>query len=74
MDPLHDIQILQLRLIESASVSESCATDLLGILRKLTITEAKDVVDIIGLLQNEAERLRELSKALTARGYAMLDC
>ncbi|PMQ08160.1 hypothetical protein PseAD21_25610 [Pseudomonas sp. AD21] len=74
MDPLHDIQILQLRLIESASVSESCATDLLGILRKLTITEAKNVVDIIGLLQNEAERLRELSKALTARGYAMLDC
>jgi hypothetical protein len=74
MDPLHDIQILQLRLIESASVSESCAADLLGILRKLTITEAKNVVDIVGLLQNEAERLRELSKALTARGYAMLDC
>lgn len=50
MNSRHSIQSLQLRLIESASVSESCASDLLMILRKLSTAEATSVVGIISLL------------------------
>ncbi|WP_409317915.1 hypothetical protein [Pseudomonas sp. KCJK9016] len=70
MSSLRDIQNFQLRLIESVSVSESCAADLLSILRKLTVAEANNVIEIIGLLQSEAEILRKLSGKLTSQRYA----
>lgn len=69
MKPLRDIQNLQLRLIESASVNESCAADLLSILRKLSAAEAKSVLEIISLLQHEADMLHKLSKDFTAQRY-----
>lgn len=69
MKPLRDIQNLQLRLIESASVNESCAADLLSILRKLSAAEAKSVLEIINLLQHEADTLHKLSKDFTAQRY-----
>ena len=72
MKPLRDIQNLQLRLVESASVNENCAADLLSILRKLTAAEANSVVEIIGLLQHEAAMLYELSKDLTIQRYAAI--
>lgn len=70
LKPLRDIQNLQLRLVESASVNENCAADLLSILRKLTAAEANSVVEIIGLLQHEAAMLYELSRDLTSQRYA----
>ena len=72
MDPLHEIQRRQLRLIESASVNEACAVDLLSLLRKLTAAEASNVLNIVTLLQSEAEFLRELSKEMTTREYEAL--
>lgn len=65
MNSIHSIQSLQLRLIESASVSESCASDLLMILRKLSTAEATCVVGIIRLLHSEAGALRKISKDIT---------
>ncbi|MGW7775276.1 hypothetical protein ACTWM0_20290 [Pseudomonas machongensis] len=67
MSSIHCIQHLQLRLIESASVNESCATDLLLILRKLTRAEANSVNGIISLLHSEADALRSLSIGITQR-------
>lgn len=67
MSTLRDIQNFQLKLIESASVNESCAADLLSILRKLTATEASSVLGIISLLQSEAEILRKLSGKLASQ-------
>ncbi len=72
MKSLRDIQNLQLRLVESASVNENCAADLLSILRKLTAAEASSVVEIIGLLQHEAAMLCELSRDLTVQRYAAI--
>lgn len=72
MKSLRDIQNLQLRLVESASVNENCAADLLSILRKLTAAEANSVVEIIGLLQHEAAMLHELSRDLTVQRYAAI--
>ncbi len=72
MDPLHEIQKRQLRLIESASVNEACAVDLLSLLRKLTAAEASNVLNIVTLLQSEAEFLRELSKEMATREYEAL--
>jgi hypothetical protein len=72
MDPLHEIQRRQLRLIESASVNEACAVDLLSLLRKLTAAEASNVLNIVTLLQSEAEFLRELSKEMATREYEAL--
>ena len=72
MDPLHEIQGRQLRLIESASVNEACAVDLLSLLRKLTAAEASNVLNIVTLLQSEAEFLRELSKEMATREYEAL--
>ncbi|KII33835.1 MULTISPECIES: hypothetical protein [Pseudomonas] len=69
MKPLRDLQNLQLRLVESASVNESCAADLLSILQKLTNKEANSVVEIIGLLQHEAAMLQQLSRDLTLQRY-----
>lgn len=66
MNCVKNIQQLQLRLIEAALVNESCANDLVGILRKLSCAEAKCVIDIIGLLNHESEELKKLSKTLTA--------
>ncbi|WP_054892679.1 MULTISPECIES: hypothetical protein [unclassified Pseudomonas] len=66
MSSIHCIQHLQLRLIESASVNESCATDLLLILRKLTSAEANSV-NVISLLHSEADALRSLSIGITQR-------
>ncbi len=65
MKALLQAQKLQLRLIESASVNESCAFDLLSIIRKLTATEANSLINIIDLLRNESEFLRNLSKEMT---------
>lgn len=72
MDPLHEIQRRQLRLIESASVNEACAIDLLGVLRRLTAADASTVLNIVALLQNEAEFLRRLAKDMAIRDYGML--
>ncbi|QHC95857.1 MULTISPECIES: hypothetical protein [unclassified Pseudomonas] len=69
MKPLRDLQNLQLRLVESAAVNESCAADLLSILQKLTNKEANSVVEIIGLLQHEAAMLQQLSRDLTLQRY-----
>ncbi len=69
MDPLHEIQRRQLRLIESASINEACATDLLSLLRKLTVAEASNVLNMVTLLQSEAEFLRRLSNEITIRDY-----
>lgn len=66
MNSVEYIQQMQLRLIEAASVNESCANDLLDILRKLSCTEARCVIGIIGLLNHESEALKKLSKNLTA--------
>lgn len=66
MSSIHCIQHLQLRLIESASVNESCATDLLLILRKVTSAEANSV-NVISLLHSEADALRSLSIGITQR-------
>lgn len=74
MNSIHCIQHLQLRLIESASVNESCATDLLLILRKLTSAEASSVIGIITLLHSEADALRSLSKEITLRYASVLTC
>ncbi|MFT0869619.1 hypothetical protein [Pseudomonas sp. CAM1A] len=74
MDSIHSIQHLQLRLIESASVNESCATDLLLILRKLTSAEANSVIAIIMLLHSEADALRCLSRDITQRYASVLNC
>ncbi|MFW6749321.1 hypothetical protein ACKUG4_01385 [Pseudomonas glycinae] len=72
MTPLRDIQNFQLKLIESASISESCAADLSSILRKLTAAEASSVLEIIGLLQSEADKLQKLSRDLTAQRYTAI--
>ncbi|MCS3420209.1 hypothetical protein M2399_005499 [Pseudomonas sp. BIGb0450] len=72
MDPLHEIQRRQLRLIESASVNEACAIDLLGVLRRLTAADASTVLNMVALLQNEAEFLRRLAKDMAIRDYGML--
>ncbi|AMW82910.1 hypothetical protein RCO22_27415 [Pseudomonas yamanorum] len=72
MDPLHEIQRRQLRLIESASINEACAIDLLSLLRRLTAAEANNVLNMITLLQSEAEFLRRLSKEMAIRDYGML--
>lgn len=69
MKPLRNLQNLQLRLVESASINESCAADLFSILRKLTNKEASSVVEIIGLLQHEAAMLQQLSRDLTLQRY-----
>ncbi|SDV01920.1 hypothetical protein SAMN05216202_3241 [Pseudomonas mucidolens] len=66
MDTLREIQTLQLRLIESASVSENCASDLLSLIRKLTAAEASSVINMITLLQNEANFLRKFSQEMTS--------
>jgi hypothetical protein len=66
MNSVKTIQQFQLRLIEAASVNESCATDLLEVLRKLSCAEARCVIGIIGLLNHESEELKKLSKNLTA--------
>ena len=66
MNSVKTIQQLQLKLIETASINESCANDLLEILRKLSCAEAKCVIAIIGLLNQESEDLKILSKNLTA--------
>ncbi len=63
-DNLREIQSLQLRFIESASVSESCASDLLTLMQKLTEEEALSVISIISLLQNEAVFLRRISQKI----------
>lgn len=67
MQSIIDTQTIQLRLVESAAVSESCATDLLDILPKLSLSDAKSIVCIIENLRCEAWSLRALSKALTSR-------
>ncbi|WP_047542081.1 hypothetical protein [Pseudomonas simiae] len=72
MDPLYEIQWRQLRLIESASVNEACAIDLLSLLRKLTAGEASNVLSIVTLLQCEAEFLRRFSKEMTLSNYQLL--
>ncbi len=71
MDPLYEIQWRQLRLIESASVNEACAVDLLSLLRKLTAAEASNVLNIVMLLQGEADFLRNFSKDMTLRNYQL---
>ncbi|TYO70646.1 hypothetical protein DQ397_004229 [Pseudomonas sp. CK-NBRI-02] len=65
MKTLEQAQILQLKLIESAAVNESCAKDLMGILRKLSYAEANNIIDIINLLNIEADQLRVLSRQIT---------
>ncbi|KPM66849.1 MULTISPECIES: hypothetical protein [Pseudomonas] len=74
MNSIHSIQSLQLRLIESASVSESCASDLMMILRKLSTAEATSVVGIISLLHSEAGALRKIAKDITQRYTALSAC
>lgn len=64
MDDLLQFQTLQLRLIESASVNESCASDLMGLMHKLVATDANSIISIIGLLKNEAVFLRKVSQNL----------
>ena len=64
MYSIKNIQNLQLRLVESASVNDSCAHDLFVILRKLNIAEATNVVGIINLLHSEAQALRVLSREM----------
>ena len=66
MDSLYRIQQLQLKLIESASVNESCAIDLLDILCTEPVAEYENVLGIVALLLNEAELLRDISKDITA--------
>lgn len=62
MRSMKDIQNIQLHLIESASTSESCASDLLDILHKLNHAEAISIRSIIEQLRHEARILRALSK------------
>lgn len=64
MDALREIQTLQLRLIESASVNESCASDLLTLVRNLKAVEADSLINIVALLQGEADFLRRISKEI----------
>ncbi|MFJ9991369.1 hypothetical protein ACIQSO_11550 [Pseudomonas putida] len=64
MDALQVIQQLQLRLVESAAINESCANDLMSILRRLTDAEASCIIEIIALLDGEAAFLRKLSKEI----------
>jgi hypothetical protein len=69
MDPLERIQELQLKLIESASVSESCARDLMDILCNLSTADARSVRGIVKQLRDEAFTLRGLSKEVTANHF-----
>lgn len=62
MRSMIDTQNIQLYLIKSATVSESCATDLLDILHKLNHAEASSIISIIEQLRHEARTLRALSK------------
>jgi|GEM_PF-6883139 len=66
MQTMLQIQQLQLKLVESASVSENCAIDLMDILFKLKAEQAKDVLGIIEALLSEAEALKQLSRDVWA--------
>jgi hypothetical protein len=70
MDALRHIQHLQLKLVMSASVNESCAIDLMAIVYKLTAAEAETLLGIVDLLLDEAESLRKISKDVTANHFA----
>ncbi|MFU2325520.1 hypothetical protein [Pseudomonas sp. NFX98] len=72
MDALHRIQQLQLKLLESASINESCAVDLLAIIPRLTATEARNVLGIIDLLKGESDVLKGLSKDVTSNHFFIL--
>jgi len=66
MQTMLQIQQLQLKLVESASVSENCAIDLMDILFKLKAEQAKDVLGIIEVLLSESEALKQLSRDVWA--------
>jgi hypothetical protein len=66
MQSMLQVQQLQLKLVESASVSENCAIDLMGILFQLTSAQATEVLGIIEVLLSEAESLKQLSRAVSA--------
>lgn len=66
MQTMLQIQQLQLKLVESASVSENCAIDLMDILFKLKAEQAKDVLGIVEVLLSEAEALKQLSREVWA--------
>ena len=68
MDTLRKVQTLQLRFVESASVNESCASDLLSLVCKLSDAEANSLIDLVALLQGEAQFLRRVSKEI-GRSY-----
>jgi hypothetical protein len=74
MDSLCHVQQLQLKLVMSASVSESCAIDLTAVVYKLTGEEAETLLGIIDLLLYEAESLRKISKEVTANHFAYSLC
>lgn len=66
MQSMLQVQQLQLKLVESASVGENCAIDLMGILFKLTSAQATEVLGIIEVLLSEAESLKQLSREVSA--------
>lgn len=68
MNVLYRMQTLQLKLIESALINQTCATDLLTVLDNIDGADAESVRDIIDSLQAEKEKLRVLSIDV-ARGY-----
>lgn len=63
------VQDVQLRLLESAFVNESCASDLVSILHRLTNDESEFIIAAIRLLQDEADKLKNISREIFSSRY-----
>lgn len=66
MRKMYRMQDLQLRLIETAMVNESCAEDLIALLHRVDAGDADSLREIISSLQTHKENLRKIARDIVS--------
>lgn len=66
MRKVYRIQDMQLKLIETAMINESCAEDLTTLLHRIDSEDADSLRAIISSLQLHKEHLRKIARDITS--------